>query len=76
MEENTKATEALNSQLEELTHLLKDTYSTKTVLWRGVINGIGTFIGATIVAALMITIFVQVLEMMGLDEYFQSFLPK
>jgi hypothetical protein len=69
----------LVDQLKVLEVTLKKINSFKSVFARGVVNGVGTFIGATIVAALVITIMVQVLKFLDLDlgigEYLQSLLP-
>lgn len=39
------------------------------VFVRGLINGIGTAVGATIIAAIAIAIFVQILTTTGIDRY-------
>ncbi len=66
----------LNENIVELTHTIKRVSSYKFVFLRGIINGVGTFIGATIVAAVVITFAIQVLGFFGLEGYFEQLLPK
>lgn len=67
---------SLNENMVRLSHIIQRVNSYRFVFLRGIVMGIGTFIGATIVAAIAITIFVQVLGFLGLEGYFESFLPK
>ncbi len=66
----------LNENVVELTHTIKRVSSYKFVFLRGVINGVGTFIGATIVAAIVIAFAIQVLGFFGLEGYFEQLLPE
>ncbi len=70
----------LNQAIADLHHTTKRLNSFKMVFVRGIIGGIGTFLGATIVAAIGITVLVQVLKLfnidIGLDGYLESLLRK
>lgn len=70
----------LNQAIADLHHTTKRLNSFKMVFVRGIIGGIGTFLGATIIAAVAITILVQVLKLfsidLGLSEYLESLLRR
>lgn len=63
----TEKTQEVALHVEKLTAHLEDLYSWKNVFWRGIIGGIGTFIGATIIAGVAVTILSQVLNFAGLQ---------
>lgn len=76
MEENTDVDGSLRATITNLTSTIERTYSYKAIFLRGIVNGVGTFVGATIIAAIVITILTQTLGLFGIAEYFESFLPK
>ena len=72
--------EELNTNIVELTATVRRINSLKFVFFRGIINGVGTFIGATVVAAIAITALVQILNLLNIDlgikEYLDSLIVK
>jgi hypothetical protein len=76
MENSQENLENLNKNIAELSEIVKKMNSYKFVLLRGIVTGVGTFIGATIIAAIAIAIVVQILGFLGIEGYFESFLPK
>ncbi len=66
----------LNSNIVELSKTVKRLNSYRFILLRGIVTGIGTFLGATIIAAIAIATIVQILGFLGIEGYFESFLPK
>ena len=80
MEETSNPEQELNQNVAELSATIKRTNSPWFVFSRGVINGIGTFIGATIVAAIVITLLAQVLGFFEINfdikNYLNSLLSK
>lgn len=65
----------LNDALETLTARLEKIYSLKFVFLRGVITGIGTVIGASIVAAIVFTVILQFADLFGLRPLVEQILP-
>lgn len=69
----------LNKNIVELSAIIKQTNSLKFIFLRGIANGVGTFIGATIVAAIAITFLVQILGALDIDlgirDYLNSLIP-
>lgn len=80
MEEVSNLNQELNKNLIELSATVKRVNSFKFVFFRGVLNGVGTFIGATVVAAIVITLLVQMLGVFNIDlgvrDYLNSLLLK
>ena len=80
MEESTDPNYELNKNIVELSATTKRINSFKFIFFRGVLNGVGTFIGATIVAAIAITVLVQILDLfninLSLREYLNSLIFK
>lgn len=80
MEETPDAKNELNKNIIELSATVKKINSFRLVFFRGVINGVGTFIGATVVAAIAITLVVQILGFftidLGINNYLNSLLSK
>jgi hypothetical protein len=58
----------LRKALGRLSANLERANSLKHVFWRGVISGIGTVIGATIVAAIGLTLAFKILQAVGIDQ--------
>lgn len=61
-------TNALTKQLERLNKNLERQNSNKHSFTRGVITGLGTAIGATIIAGIAITFIVRIMNSIGLTE--------
>lgn len=80
MENTPNLDQKLNENIVELSTTIKRVSSFKFIFLRGIITGVGTFIGATIVAAVAITILVQILSLfdidLGIKDYLSSLLPK
>ena len=80
MVETSDSNQELNKNIVELSATIKRINSVKFIFLRGVANGVGTFIGATIVAAIVITFLVQILGLfdidLGVKDYLNSLLPK
>ena len=76
MENSPETLESLNANIVRLSTMVEKMNSYKFVFLRGIVTGIGTFVGATIIAAIAIAILVQVLGFFGIEGYFESFLPK
>ncbi len=70
----------LTKNIAELSTTTKRINSLKFVFFRGIVSGVGTFIGATVVAAILITVIVQILGLFdiefGIKEYLSSLLIK
>jgi tetrahydromethanopterin S-methyltransferase subunit G len=64
----------LNENIEELTEKIEETNSMKRVFMRGVVMGIGTFIGATILAALAIAIILKILGFVGIRSTVENYI--
>lgn len=80
MEETTTPNQKLNENIVELSATVKRINSIKFIFLRGVVNGVGTFIGATVVAAVAVTLLIQILGVLDIDlgirDYLNSLLPK
>lgn len=80
MEDISEELRSLKYAVEELHTTTKRANSTKAVFVRGIIGGVGTFLGATIVAALLIAIITQILILLdfdiGISNYLQSLIQK
>jgi len=80
MEETSDPNQELNKNILELSATVKRINSFRLVFFRGIVNGVGTFIGATVVAAIAITIALQILAFfdinLGIKEYLNSLLSK
>jgi Domain of unknown function (DUF5665) len=80
METSQDPNQELNTNIVELSATIKKVNSLKFIFLRGIANGVGTFIGATIVAAIVITLLVQVLNTLDIDlgirDYLNSLVPK
>lgn len=80
MEETPVPKNELNQNILELSATIKKINSLRFVFFRGVIHGVGTFIGATIVAAIVITLLVQILGVFhidfGINTYLNSLLSR
>jgi len=80
MEEKSNSEQELNQNIVELSATIKRINSFRFVIFRGIINGVGTFIGATVVAAIVITLVVQILGLfdidLGIKDYLNSLLSK
>lgn len=74
MEESSNLTQELNKNIVELSSTVKRINSFKFIFLRGILNGVGTFIGATIVAAVAITLLVQILGMFDVDQGIKEYL--
>ena len=74
MEESSNLTQELNKNIVELSATVKRINSFRFIFLRGVLNGVGTFIGATIVAAVAITLLVQILGMFDVDQGIKEYL--
>lgn len=80
MEETSESNQELNKNIVELSATINSVNSYKFVFFRGIVNGVGTFIGATIVAAIAITFLVQILGVfnidLGINDYLKSLIPE
>ena len=80
MEETSDINQELNKNIVELTATVKRINSFRMVFFRGVVGGVGTFIGATVVAAIVITLVIQILGFfdinLGIKEYLDSLISK
>lgn len=78
--ETSNQTQELNKNIVELSATVKRINSLKFIFFRGVLNGIGTFIGATVVAAIAVTLLVNILGLfnidLGIKDYLNSLLGK
>lgn len=78
MEEIPDLTTELNKNIVELSATVKRVNSFKFIFFRGILTGVGTFIGATVVAAIAVTLLVQILAFfdvdLGIREYLNSLL--
>lgn len=72
MEEMPTSEEILNSNIKELSTTIKKVNSYKFMFLRGIVMGVGTFVGATLVVTLVITILIQLSTFFGLENYFNS----
>ena len=61
---------ALIAEMEELRHSIEKAHSPGHHLMAGVIRGIGTILGATIIFTAVIYISILVLKSLGLDQFF------
>lgn len=79
METSPDPSQELNKNIIELTKMVERLNSLKFIFLRGILNGIGTFVGATIVAAIAITLLVKILGALdidlGINGYLNSLLP-
>lgn len=79
MEQQPNSAEELNKNIIELTKMAGRLNSLPFIFLRGIVNGVGTFIGATIVAAIAITVVVKILGVFNIDlgirEYLNSLIP-
>lgn len=64
----------LNANLEELSEKFGDAYSLRRVFARGVLTGIGTVIGASIIAAILLTILFQFFGFLGIRSAIERLL--
>lgn len=74
MEESSNPHDELNKSILELSATTKRINSFKFIFLRGVLNGVGTFIGATIVAAIAITLLLKVLGILDIDLGIKDYL--
>lgn len=79
MEQQPNSVEELNKNIIELTKMVERLNSLTFIFLRGIVNGVGTFIGATVVAAIAITVMVKILGVfdidLGIREYLNSLIP-
>jgi hypothetical protein len=76
MEENKSEVVELNSNLDKLSSRLAKIYSYKQVFLRGIVNGVGTIIGATVVAALLLTLVLRFADIFGLRPFLERIIPE
>lgn len=80
MKEPLRPDQELNKNIIELSATIKRVNSIKFNFLRGIVVGVGTFIGATVVAAIAITLLVHALSIFNIDigirDYLNSLLPK
>ncbi|MBP9669544.1 MAG: hypothetical protein KBE09_04630 [Candidatus Pacebacteria bacterium] len=65
---------ALVAELEELTEQVAQQNSYSSTLVRGIVLGVGTAIGATLVVGILASVAWYVLDMFGLTQAFQPYL--
>lgn len=80
MEKSSDPQKELNQNILDLSRTIKQINSFWFVFLRGIVNGVGTFIGATIVAAIVITFVAKILTFfdinLGINDYLNSHLSK
>jgi len=64
----------LNANLEELSKRIKNVYSLRRVFARGVLTGVGTFIGASVIAAILLTVLFQFFGFLGIRSAIERLL--
>jgi hypothetical protein len=64
----------LSDNLTKLSERISKIYAYRAVFARGIVNGIGTAIGATIIATLLIFIFLQFFDLVGLRSLIENYL--
>jgi tetrahydromethanopterin S-methyltransferase subunit G len=74
MELEQEEIEELSQSLDELTEKIEETNSMKRTFLRGLVMGVGTFIGATILAALVITIILKILGFVGIRSTVEDYI--